>query len=73
MLGAPYGEVLESQQLRLEFNAGTFAVAYFEHRFPIAPRTYAKVLGHRLEEMEKKLPADDPGLVEFQSILTKMK
>src|SRR5205823_3639186 len=33
VLGAPYGEVLESQQLRLEFAGGAFAVNYFEHRF----------------------------------------
>jgi (1->4)-alpha-D-glucan 1-alpha-D-glucosylmutase len=73
VLGAPYGEVLESQQLKLEFNNGAFSVAYFDHRFPLAPRTYGKVLGHHAEELAKKLPADDPALVEFQSILTAIK
>jgi (1->4)-alpha-D-glucan 1-alpha-D-glucosylmutase len=73
VLGAPYGEVLESQQLKLEFTGGAFAISYFEHRFPIAPRTYASVLGRRLDELEKKLPADDPAVLEFQSILTSIK
>ncbi len=38
-LGAPYGEVLASGDLRLNFEAGTgkFFVAYWEHRFPVAP------------------------------------
>ena len=70
VLGEPYGLVLESQQLRLELTGGAFFVAYFEHRFPIAPRTYGLILGHRLEDLEEKLAADDAGLLEFQSILT---
>src|SRR5205823_1299228 len=64
MLGNPYGEVLESQQLQLEFGGGAFRIRYFEHRFPIAPGTYARVLGHRLEELQRRLPADDPALLE---------
>ncbi|MFL5342118.1 MAG: malto-oligosyltrehalose synthase [Gemmataceae bacterium] len=73
ILGEPYGQVLESQQLKLELASGAFFVAYFDHRFPIAPRTYGLVLGHRLEDLEKRLPADDAGLLEFQSILTAVK
>ncbi len=73
VLGAPYGDVLESQQLKLAFNAGAFHIHYFDHRFPVAPRTYSDVLGHGLDELGKKLPADDPSLLEFQSILTAVK
>ena len=45
-LGAPYGDVLESGALRLTFDAGggSFAFAYAEQRFPLAPRSYADVL-----------------------------
>ena len=45
-LGAPYGEVLESGQLQLRFDAaaGSFSVWYHEHRFPICPRSYGFVL-----------------------------
>jgi (1->4)-alpha-D-glucan 1-alpha-D-glucosylmutase len=73
VLGAPYGEVLESQQLKLEFENGALRVAYFDHRFPVAPRTYGMVLNHRVDDLAKKLPADDSGLVEFLSILTAIK
>jgi (1->4)-alpha-D-glucan 1-alpha-D-glucosylmutase len=45
-LGAPYGEVLASGDLALRFDAetGKFFVAYFEHRFPIAPQHVHHVL-----------------------------
>ncbi|HXG11105.1 MAG TPA: malto-oligosyltrehalose synthase [Gemmataceae bacterium] len=73
VLGDPYGKALESGQLRLEYAAGAFTICYFEHRFPVAPRSYGLILGRRLEELERRLPADDPALIEYQSILTAVK
>jgi (1->4)-alpha-D-glucan 1-alpha-D-glucosylmutase len=70
VLGAPYGEVLESRQLILEYQAGSFSFRYFDHRFPAAPRSYALILGHRLEDLEKKIGSDSPAWLEWQSILT---
>src|SRR5262249_47985870 len=70
ILGAPYGEVLESQQLRLELAGGAVFIYYFEHRFPVAPRTAERILAHRLEELERRLGPEDPALLEYQSILT---
>jgi (1->4)-alpha-D-glucan 1-alpha-D-glucosylmutase len=70
VLGDPYGKVLESQQICLAYAAGTFTLSYFDHRFPVAPRSYGLILGHDLAELENRLPADDPALVEYQSILT---
>ena len=45
-LGAPYGTALASGDLTFNYEApsGKFYVAYFEHRFPIAPRSYADIL-----------------------------
>jgi (1->4)-alpha-D-glucan 1-alpha-D-glucosylmutase len=46
-LGAPYGEVLEAGDLRLNFDpedGRLFVSAYGEHRLPLDPRTYASVL-----------------------------
>jgi (1->4)-alpha-D-glucan 1-alpha-D-glucosylmutase len=45
VLGDHYGRVLEAGELRLERRGGAFVLAYFEHRYPIAPRTYDLVLG----------------------------
>ncbi len=45
-LGHPYGETLASGELKLAFDktTGRIYAAYFEHRFPIAPKDYAKIL-----------------------------
>ena len=70
VLGDPYGDVLEAGQLRLAFADGAFSIHYSERRFPLAPRSYAKVLGHRLDELEQALGPEDQALIEYQSILT---
>ena len=72
-LGEPYGKVLESSQLRLSYASGGFTISYFDHRFPVAPRTYEMILGHRLEELERTLGGDSPALAEYQSILTALR
>jgi (1->4)-alpha-D-glucan 1-alpha-D-glucosylmutase len=37
VLGEPYGDVLDAGQLRLTFANGSFAIEYFERRFPVDP------------------------------------
>ena len=46
VLGDAYGVVLEKGELELRFEPefGSFAVFYHEHRFPLDPRTYPRVL-----------------------------
>jgi (1->4)-alpha-D-glucan 1-alpha-D-glucosylmutase len=46
VLGDAYGTVLERGEIALEFApaTGTLAVRYFEHRFPLDPRSYAELL-----------------------------
>jgi (1->4)-alpha-D-glucan 1-alpha-D-glucosylmutase len=70
MLGEPYGDVLEAGQLRLAFEQGAFMVYYFDRRFPVAPRAYRRILGHRIEELEQTLGPESPELLEYHSILT---
>ncbi|MDZ7754123.1 MAG: malto-oligosyltrehalose synthase [Gammaproteobacteria bacterium] len=57
-LGDHYGAVLEDGGLVLGFDAtrGAFDVRYYEHLFPIDPRSYPAVLGHALD------PAGEPTL-----------
>ena len=43
-LGRQYGDVLDDGELRWEYADGGFALRYYEHRFPLAPPTYALVL-----------------------------
>jgi (1->4)-alpha-D-glucan 1-alpha-D-glucosylmutase len=65
-----YGDVLEAGQFALAFIEGAFFVQYGDRRFPIAPRSYGRILGHHLEELERDLGADHSSLIEFQSVLT---
>jgi (1->4)-alpha-D-glucan 1-alpha-D-glucosylmutase len=72
VLGEPYGKVLESQQLRVGYEDGSFAIHYFDHRFPLAPETAQKVLRHGLRELEGQVGPDSPRLLELHSILTSL-
>lgn len=69
VLGDPYGTVLESGQLKLAYEGGQFVVWYFERRFPVAPRSYAIILKHRIDELKRQLRADSLDFAEYQSIL----
>jgi (1->4)-alpha-D-glucan 1-alpha-D-glucosylmutase len=68
LLGEPYGDVLEKGQFRLAFDDGTFGVFYYDRRFPISPRTYGRILAHRIEALEQSLRPENPDLLEYQSI-----
>lgn len=73
VLGTPYGEALESGQLRLALDGGAFFVHYYDRRFPVAPRSYELVLDRRLDELERLLGPESPDLIEYQSILTSVR
>jgi (1->4)-alpha-D-glucan 1-alpha-D-glucosylmutase len=73
ILGEPYGKVLEAGQLQLRFSDGEFGIFYFEHRFPVTPRSYGMVLGLRQEDLSGVLGAESSALLEYQSILTAIK
>ncbi len=72
VLGDQFGEVLERGELRLERDGGAFWIAYYDHRFPVAPRSVPRIVGHRLEELQARLPADDEGVMELLSIITSL-
>ncbi|MET3915640.1 (1-_4)-alpha-D-glucan 1-alpha-D-glucosylmutase [Variovorax sp. OAS795] len=54
VLGGHYGEVLANAELVLHFEAqeGSFALRYFDHRFPLAPETYPVVLARALPHLK---------------------
>ncbi len=73
ILGDQYGVVLENQELQLVYEAGGFVVRYYDHRLPIAPKTFALILGHRLPTLIGELGIHDPHVMELQSIITAIK
>ena len=64
-LGEHYGTVLANNELAVHFEAdsGTFALRYYDHRFPLNPRSYATVLKRAAE-----LTADVAARAEVSSL-----
>jgi (1->4)-alpha-D-glucan 1-alpha-D-glucosylmutase len=69
LLDDQFGRVLEDGRLVLCFAEGAFHLRCNDRRLPIAPRSWPRVLKHRLAELEQRLALDDPQMREFQSIL----
>ena len=70
ILGKAYGEALESQEIQLQYAAGTFTIHYFDHCWPVAPQSYALILGQRRDELTTFLGEAPEPLAEYDSILT---
>ena len=70
ILGDRYGAVLERGELKLRLLNGNFQITYFDHVFPLSPRSYGEILSYRLADLEARLPRGDPSLDELKSILT---
>ena len=71
ILGDQYGAVLESGQLVLQLTpAGTLVLRYYETELPLAPRSYGRILRHRIEQLQTRLGIDDADLLELKSITT---
>ncbi|MEJ2683736.1 MAG: malto-oligosyltrehalose synthase [Candidatus Sulfobium sp.] len=70
VLGDQYGKVLDNQELLLSFEEGSFSLHYYDHKFPVVPRTYITLLEHRIDMLEERLTGENPDLVELLSIIT---
>ena len=72
VLGDHYGAILENGELKLAFDAeqGSFSVFYYEHRFPVDPREYPRILRHGLERLQTRLGGGHPEFLELQSLIT---
>ena len=70
VLGGHYGQVLESGELKLAFdaNTGSFGFYYHEHCFPLDPRDYPLVLERALRLLDAAL--DHSALLDFESLIT---
>ena len=69
ILGDQYGAVLDSGQLRLTLDERGLSVHYYDTVMPLAPRSWGRVLGHRLAELQARLGPEHPELVELKSLL----
>src|SRR5580700_2324102 len=69
ILGRPFGEVLDRGELRLLFEGGKFFVQYFDSIFPLMPRSYRRLLKHRVEELKAALSEDSSAYQEYSGII----
>jgi (1->4)-alpha-D-glucan 1-alpha-D-glucosylmutase len=54
ILGKPYGEAVESQEIRLAFDADGFFFNYYDKRLPLAPPSYGVVLRDCIDSLPKE-------------------
>ncbi|MEA2570213.1 MAG: (1-_4)-alpha-D-glucan 1-alpha-D-glucosylmutase [Acidobacteriota bacterium] len=64
ILGRPYGEAVEAQEIRLGFDQDGFFFQYYDHRLPLAPESYRLVL----RECVDSLPTEGAG-VELRELM----
>jgi len=69
VLGKPYAEVLESGELFITFESGSFFINYFDFKLPVNPRTYAQILEYHADRLSQKANLDPGALQEFQGLL----
>lgn len=68
VLGEQFGRVLENGELVLAREGGALLIRYFDHAFPVAPRSVPSVLRHRIELLREEMGADAPPYQELESI-----
>lgn len=72
VLGEQYGTVLERGELKLTFDKeqGEFSILYFQHRFPVNPREYPRILGRKIDELRNNLGPGNEDLLELESLVS---
>ncbi len=73
ILGDLYGAVLERQEIQLRYDAGAFVLAYYDNWFPVAPRSYDRILEYDLDALLDALGPDSVDASEYLSILTSIR
>jgi (1->4)-alpha-D-glucan 1-alpha-D-glucosylmutase len=58
ILGRPYGEAVESQEIKLGYDNDGFFFSYHDHRLPLAPESYRTVL----HQCADSLPSEGVGM-----------
>jgi (1->4)-alpha-D-glucan 1-alpha-D-glucosylmutase len=70
VLGRPFGETLDSGELKLTFQEGKFLVQYYDSSFPFAPKTYRQLLDHGVGALKESLGEESAPYQEYQGIIS---
>jgi (1->4)-alpha-D-glucan 1-alpha-D-glucosylmutase len=68
VLGRPYAQALENQELKLLFDEGGFYIRYHTLKLPVAPKSYLLILQYRMAELQQKLGSENPAFRELGGI-----
>jgi (1->4)-alpha-D-glucan 1-alpha-D-glucosylmutase len=71
-LGKPYGETLESGELKLEYDR-RFAVRYYETLYPLNIKSYATIIAHRLDELKEQLGDEHQSYIKALAVASLLK
>lgn len=69
VLGRPFGEALDSGEIRLVFQEGRFLIQYFESLFPVAPRSYHAIINLHAGRLKSFLSEGSAAYHEFSGVL----
>ncbi len=70
VLGDFYGNILENQEIRLNYRKGNFFINYYEHEFPVDPKTYPLILEDTDKNLMNETGSDHSDYLELLSIKT---
>jgi (1->4)-alpha-D-glucan 1-alpha-D-glucosylmutase len=70
VLGDQFGHVLENGQISIAYRKGAFEAAYYDHVFPLAPRTWTTILEPALARLTNELGESTRESLELASIIT---
>ncbi|MBI3270035.1 MAG: malto-oligosyltrehalose synthase, partial [Planctomycetes bacterium] len=70
ILGDQFGRVLESQELQVAYQAGTFVLRYYERALPLAPKSLPILLRPVAAALERRLGPAAAEVLEMESVLT---
>ncbi len=72
-LGKPYGESLESGEIRIEYCESGFVACYYTNRYPLRIESYADVLSPNLNKLKEQLGQDHPDYIRLVGIIFTLK
>jgi (1->4)-alpha-D-glucan 1-alpha-D-glucosylmutase len=70
ILGEQYGSALDGGRLELRLGDGCFTVHYDDTALPVAPRSYARILSHDIETLQRRLGSEHAALLELKTLTT---
>jgi (1->4)-alpha-D-glucan 1-alpha-D-glucosylmutase len=70
ILGDQYGQVLENGGIRIVYDRSNFYALYYDHRLPLAPRSWPAILEPALVLLRDRVGPEHEATLELESILT---